>query len=101
MHVQGRTLAAVALAAILGSVTLGCAVEGRYYDPAYHDYHRWNSEEIGYYHRYWDERREQYREYRSLSDEQQRDYWNWRHGYKSRDHEEHRGQDDRRDRNDR
>ena len=95
MHAQGRTITAVTLAAILGSVTLGCAVEGRYYDPAYHDYHRWNSEEIGYFHRYWDERREQYREYRSLSEEQQRDYWNWRHGYKSHDREEHHDRNDR------
>ena len=95
MHAQSRTIAAVTMAAVLGSVTLGCAVGPRYYDPAYRDYHRWDSVEIGFYHRYWDERREPYREFRSLSDEQQRDYWNWRHGYKSRDHEEHRARDDR------
>ena len=89
MHAQRQTIAALILVAGLGSALSGCVVEPRYYDPAFRDYHRWNAEEAGFYSRYWEERRQPYREYRALSEEQQRDYWNWRHGYKSRDHEEH------------
>jgi len=56
----------------------GC-VHARYYDAEHHDYHRWNSNERGYYNRWESENHRQHTDYNKLPPDQQQQYWNWRH----------------------
>ena len=92
MHRHRTAAATAALLALLTTAPLSAmADEVRIYDPAYRDYHQWNSDEDVIYHGWWIERREPYREFRSLDPEQQEAYWKWRH--KRHEHEEHHDRD--------
>ena len=73
-------LLAVVLAAPL--LTTACAEHHSYraYDPYYHDYHRWDNNEVVYYNRWTVEtHRDQHRDFRKLSHNEQNEYWEWRH----------------------
>lgn len=69
-------------AAIFSTVVLsGCAVHGSYrvYDPAYADYHVWDSNEGVYYQRWEVETHRDHREFKKRHADEQKEYWNWRH----------------------
>jgi hypothetical protein len=56
----------------------GCTVRAGYYDPYYHDRHRWVVEEP-YYGTWERESHRRHQEYRRRNKEEQREYWEWRH----------------------
>jgi hypothetical protein len=56
-----------------------CAARVRIYDPAYHDYHRWDDREERAYRGYLVEQHREYRNFRTLSNSEQTEYWDWRH----------------------
>jgi hypothetical protein len=67
-------------AAVILSTTFiaGCAVRAGYYDPYYHDRHRWATEEPYYDH--WErETHRRHEEFRRRQRQEQREYWEWRH----------------------
>ncbi|HTJ88348.1 MAG TPA: hypothetical protein VL349_13860 [Terriglobales bacterium] len=77
-------------ALMLPLATTGC--EHHYYtarDPYYHDRHRWDDRENGYYNQWVIEiHGDPHRDYRHLSKEDQRRYWDWRHHHDhDRDHD--------------
>lgn len=53
--------------------------EGRYYDADHHDYHAWNSVEIGFYQRWEGDGHRDHWDFNQRNADEQRDYWNWRH----------------------
>jgi len=69
------------VAFLFSTITMGCAVRGSYrvYDPEYHDYHRWDHNEAGYYERWEVETHRRHEDFRRRSREEQNEYWNWRH----------------------
>jgi hypothetical protein len=85
----------VGAALVLPLATTGCTTHC-YSDPYYHDRHRWDEHERGYYNQWVIETRvEPHRDYRHLSREDQKRYWEWRH---SHNHDRHRDHDHDRDR---
>lgn len=76
------------IAMILPIATTGC--EHHYYnDPYYHDRHRWDDGERGYYNQWVIEAHvDPHRDYRHLSKQDQKRYWEWRHN-----HDHDRGHD--------
>jgi hypothetical protein len=71
----------VAVALFAPGAFNGCAVHGSYraYDPAYEDYHVWNSGEEGYYTRWEVETHRDHRDFRKRNADEQKEYWTWRH----------------------
>ena len=63
---------------IIASVGTGCEVRAGYYDPYYHDQHRWAVEEP-YYSRWEGETHRQHEDFRRRSKQEQKEYWDWRH----------------------
>ena len=81
----------VGAALMLPLATTGCT--NHYYasDPYYHDRHRWDEHERGYYNQWVIEAHiDSHRDYRHLSKEDQKRYWDWRH---SHDHDRDRDRD--------
>ena len=76
----------LAPALALPVVSAGCG-EHRYYDPYYHDYHRWAPDEDGYYRRWEAEGHREHREWGARSRDEQNEYWKWRHGHGDKDHD--------------
>jgi hypothetical protein len=63
---------------LLALVSVGCV--HRVYDPYYHDYHRWNHQEVVYYNQWAVENHiDPHRDFRHLSKEDQKRYFDWRH----------------------
>jgi|SRR3954454_1925349 hypothetical protein len=93
------------LALAMGVVAMGTALlstgcaEHRHYranDAYYHDSHRWDDRESGYYSQWENENHREHREYRQRKQEEQKEYWKWRHEHQKdhdRDHDHDR--DDR------
>jgi hypothetical protein len=79
----GRGTSSLLLFAVLAaaSTMTGCAERRhRVYDPYYHDYHRWNNNEVVFYNQWVVETHgDSHREYRRLHRDEQRQYWEWRH----------------------
>ena len=77
------------------------ACEHHYYtarDPYYHDRHRWDDREAGYYNQWVIEiHSDPHRDYRHLSKEDQKRYWDWRHHH-DHDHDHDRDHDHDHDR---
>jgi hypothetical protein len=73
---RSASIATAVIATLSGCVV---GVGARVYDPAYHDYHRWDAAEEAHYRIFVGERHEPYREYRRLDRDEQRNYWQWRH----------------------
>jgi hypothetical protein len=75
----------ILLAVALGSpvVFSGCAVRGSYrvYDPAYSDYHVWNSGEVGFYQNWEVETHREHREFNRRNADEKKEYWTWRHNH--------------------
>ena len=69
------------VAALFAPVVLGgCGGHGyRAYDPAYGDYHVWDSGEQGYYTRWEVETHRDHRDFRKRNADEQKAYWSWRH----------------------
>jgi hypothetical protein len=61
----------------------GCAARASYrvYDPAYEDYHVWDSNEGVYYQRWEVETRRDHRDSRGRNSDEQKKYWSWRHNH--------------------
>jgi hypothetical protein len=78
-RLSSSILVAVALFSPL--VFSGCAVHASYrtYDPAYQDYHVWDSGEEGYYTRWEAETHRDHRDFRKRNADEQKEYWTWRH----------------------
>jgi len=53
--------------------------QGRYYDPAYKDYHEWNEHEERAYRQYQKERHFENKEWAKAEKREQEQYWKWRH----------------------
>lgn len=83
MGLRARWFATLALAMAFVSpiVTTGCSEhQYRVYDPYYHDYHRWNNGEEGYYRQWANENhRDPNRDFRKLDKNDQQRYFQWRH----------------------
>jgi len=79
---------------LLALVTAGCAHHYyTAYDPYYHDYHRWDTQETVYYNQWVTQNHiDPHRDYRHLSKEDQKRYWDWRH---SNEHDRDRDHDHR------
>jgi len=69
-------------------LSTGCG-EHRYYDPYYHDYHRWGPDEDAYYLRWERETHREHHEWRARKAEEQKEYWTWRHGHGDHEHDKH------------
>lgn len=62
----------------------------RYYranDPYYHDTHRWDDREAGYYAQWERDTHRDHREYRDRKEDEQKEYWTWRHQHNN-DHDQ-------------
>lgn len=83
-----RSLAPVLLAAAIAApvLTTGCAVHARIYDPYYHDYHVWATEEP-YYSQWEHDTHREHRDFDKRSADEQKNYWDWRH--KQEGHDDH------------
>jgi hypothetical protein len=73
----------LAVAVFLPVVFGGCAVRASYraYDPAYGDYHVWDSNEGVYYQRWEVETHRDHRDFRKRHSDEQKEYWTWRHDH--------------------
>jgi hypothetical protein len=78
MYYRDRFLGALVISFALAVVT-GCATH-RVYDPAYSDYHTWNTQEVGFYTRWEGETRRPHQEFNRRPADEQKQYWTWRHG---------------------
>jgi hypothetical protein len=83
MGFRARWFTTLAFTIVLVSpiLTVGCAEHHyRVYDDYYHDYHRWDAGEEGYY-RQWatENHRDPNRDFRKLDKNDQQRYWQWRH----------------------
>jgi len=80
-----QRLVSLAMITALASMVViaGCAarVETGYrvYDPGYHDYHVWDSNEVVYYQRWETDTHRQHKDFRKRNRDEQQQYWNWRH----------------------
>jgi len=80
-----QRLVSLAMITALASMVAiaGCAarVETGYrvYDPGYHDYHVWDSNEVVYYQRWETDTHRQHKDFRKRNRDEQQQYWNWRH----------------------
>ena len=70
MHHAYRRLSILLLSAafLAPALTIGCATRTyRYYDPYYHDYHRWDDHQRVYYHQWAVENHHEDRDFRRLN----------------------------------
>ena len=61
------------------SAMSGCAGDGLVYDTYWHDTHRWNRDDDGFYRRWEIETRRAHSDFRRRSPADQQAYWGWRH----------------------
>jgi hypothetical protein len=82
MRAVFRTLSPLLLAAAIAApaFTAGCAVHARVYDPYYHDYHAWGTEEP-YYSQWEHDTHRQHEDFSKRSTADQKAYWDWRHSH--------------------
>ena len=76
----GRKSASIILAGSITIATLitGCTIRAGYYDPYYHDQHRWAVEEP-YYNRWEHDTHRRHEDFKNRKKEEQKEYWEWRH----------------------
>jgi hypothetical protein len=55
----------------------GCS--NRTYDPTYHDYHAWDSNEESSYQRWEAETHRDHQDFPKRTGDEQKEYWTWRH----------------------
>jgi hypothetical protein len=53
-----------------------------YYDPYYHDYHRWDNHETVYYSQWETSTHRDHQDFNKRSDADKKEYWDWRHTQK-------------------
>lgn len=84
-----KKLCAVGVAAAFAGTLMmgGCAARVRVYDPDYHDYHRWDSRENGYYIEWERETHREHRDFQGRDRDDQGQYWKWRHERHDHDHD--------------
>ena len=78
-----RSLAPLLLLIALSSPFLlaGCAGSVSYYDPYYHDYHRWNNHEMVYYSQWEHDTHRDHMDFDKRNDADKKAYWDWRHNH--------------------
>jgi hypothetical protein len=88
MYHRDRCLSALVISFVLAApaVVTGCATH-RVYDPAYNDYHVWNSQEAGFHVQWEGETRREHKEFTKRPVDEQREYWSWRHGQRNQGHD--------------
>jgi hypothetical protein len=75
-------------AALISPVLIsGCAA--RVYDYQYHDYHRWDGRERGYYIEWERDTHHRDMDYARRDEEEQKEYWQWRNNHYGHDHHDH------------
>jgi hypothetical protein len=72
-------LALMLSAAALVLPITGCAGDELVYDPYWHDYHRWNPGENGYYRQWEAESNRDHLDFPNRTPGDQLVYWQWRH----------------------
>ncbi len=72
------TLVLVAATFTVPLLTTGCAARVRVYDPYYHDYHVWATEEP-YYHQWEHDTHRDHVDFDKRSDADKKAYWDYRH----------------------
>jgi hypothetical protein len=82
MRLFFRSMTTIALAAALMAPAItGCGPH-RVYDPYYHDYHVWGTEQ-GYYTQWEHDTHRDHVDFNKRNANEQKQYWDWRH---SQDH---------------
>jgi hypothetical protein len=91
MYHRDRFLSALVISFALAApaVVTGCATH-RVYDPAYNDYHAWNSQESGIYVRWESDTHREHREFNRRPADEQKVYWTYRHGQSNGGHDNDR-----------
>jgi hypothetical protein len=83
MKPRRRLLSSILLGAVLFSPVMfnGCTghASDQVYDPAYHDNHKWDSNENERYRRWEAETRRDHRDLQKRNSDEQKEYWTWRH----------------------
>ncbi len=74
-HLVALALATGMTAAVLST---GCTVHARVYDPYYHDYHVWATEEP-YYTQWEHDTHRDHEDFNKRNKSDQKAYWDWRH----------------------
>ena len=84
MHRGSKWLLTILMAGVLAAPVMiaGCAEHTRVYDPYYHDYHVWDSNEVVYYQRWEAETHKEHRDFDKRNADEQKEYWDWRHKQK-------------------
>jgi len=80
MSMLSRHIGSCLFAAAIGAATLttGCTVHARYYDPYYHDYHPVDGEVV-YYNQWETETHRPHVDLKKRNDADKKEYWDWRH----------------------
>ena len=60
----------------------GCEAHVSYYDPYYHDYHRWDNHETVYYSQWETSTHRDHQDFNKRNDADKKEYWDWRHNQK-------------------
>lgn len=78
-----RSLAPVLLGTALSFPLLlsGCTARVTYYDPYYHDYHRWDNHEVVLYGQWEHDTHRDHVEFNQRNDTDKKAYWDWRHSH--------------------
>jgi hypothetical protein len=76
-----RNLAPLILMAAFSSPVLlsGCSGGVSYYDPYYHDYHRWNNHEVVLYGQWEHDTHRDHMDFNKRNDSDKKAYWDWQH----------------------
>ena len=85
---RDRCLSALVISFALAApaVVTGCATHP-VYDPAYNDYHVWNSQETGFYVQWERDTHRDHKEFNKRPVDEQKVYWTWRHGQQNGGHD--------------
>jgi hypothetical protein len=73
-------LSTLFLGTVMVASLTGCAVHAGYYDPYYHDYHRWNGETV-YYNQWEHDTHRNHEDFKKRNDADKKAYWDWRHSH--------------------
>lgn len=82
MRLLRKSLSPLLLGTMLTSSFLvtGCTVHAGYYDPYYHDYHRWDGETV-YYNQWEHDTHRDHVDFKKRNDADKKAYWDWRHSH--------------------
>jgi hypothetical protein len=80
MRYQHRLTRLLTIATLMATpLTFAACASHQIYDPYYHDYHRWNSVEDGYYRGWESQTGRSHLDFARRPATEQHTYFNWRH----------------------